>query len=55
LGSAFRDLNSNSARTFNDGVIGLLGVTRIGIFYIGGSIGERGEKKVFFRFGRFLL
>ena len=55
LGSAFRDLNSNSARTFNDGVIGLLGVTRIGLFYIGGSIGERGEKKVFFRFGRFVL
>ena len=35
-----------------DGVIGLLGATRIGVVFVGGSIGDQGAIKLLFRVGR---
>ncbi|HSA93570.1 MAG TPA: patatin-like phospholipase family protein [Terriglobales bacterium] len=50
MGDAFDD--AANANTFHDVALGLMGVTRLGVYYVGGSVGEQGEKKVFFRFGR---
>lgn len=50
MGDAFDDVDA--ANTFHDVALGVMGVTRLGVFYVGGSVGEQGEKKVFFRFGR---
>jgi NTE family protein len=50
LGSAFDTLGR--ANPFNDGLLGLTAQTPLGGVFIGGSIGEQGERKVFFRIGR---
>ncbi len=36
----------------HDGLIGLLGNTPMGVFFIGGAVGDQGERKVLFRLGR---
>lgn len=38
---------------FNDGVLGVVAETGIGVLFFGGSYGESGERKVFFRLGRY--
>jgi NTE family protein len=40
------------ARPRQDGIVGLLGATRIGVVFLGGSIGDQGAAKVLFRVGR---
>jgi NTE family protein len=40
------------ARPRQDGIAGLLGATRIGVVFLGGSIGDQGSAKVLFRVGR---
>ncbi|MGJ5820457.1 patatin-like phospholipase family protein [Paludibaculum fermentans] len=40
-------------RPFNDGVAGLIRETPIGVVFLGGSVGERGERKIFISIGRF--
>lgn len=37
---------------FHDGALGLLSETPLGVFFFGGSVGESGERKMFFRIGR---
>jgi NTE family protein len=51
IGNAFT--SSDPPRPFNDGVIGLIRETPVGVVFFGGSLGERGEKKVFITVGRF--
>lgn len=51
LGNAFT--SGDPRRPFHDGVAGLIRETPIGVVFFGGSIGERGEKKVFVTVGRF--
>ncbi len=51
LGNAFT--SGDPPRPFNDGVAGLIRDTPIGVVFLGGSFGERGEKKVFITVGRF--
>jgi NTE family protein len=50
LGNAFDDLRR--ANPFHDGVIGLVAETPLGGVFLGGSIGEQGRRKFFFRVGR---
>jgi len=51
IGNAFT--SGDPLRPFNDGVVGLIRETPIGVVFFGGSFGERGEKKVFISVGRF--
>lgn len=37
----------------HSGSLGLVGETAIGMFYIGGALGDRGDRRLFFRIGRF--
>ena len=50
-GNAFT--SGDPPRPFHDGVIGLIGNSPAGVVFFGGSIGGRGEKKVFVSVGRF--
>ncbi|MBI3483829.1 MAG: patatin-like phospholipase family protein [Acidobacteria bacterium] len=50
LGSAFRDVNQGSP--FHDGIFGVASETPLGGFFVGGSVGQNGEHKLFFRLGR---
>ena len=50
IGNAF--FRHQSANPFQDGAIGVVGETFIGVFFFGGSVGEDGEHKIFFRLGR---
>ena len=45
--------NTSTPRPFNDGVMGITGETPLGLFFFGGSVGERGFKTVLFRLGRY--
>ena len=51
IGNAFT--SGDPPRPFNDGVVGLIRQTPIGVVFVGGSFGERGEKKIFITVGRF--
>lgn len=51
LGNAFT--SGDPPRPFNNGVLGLIRETPVGVVFFGGSLGERGEKKVFISVGRF--
>ncbi len=42
-------------RPFNDGVVGLIRETPVGVVFLGGSVGERGERKIFISIGRFFF
>jgi len=37
----------------HSGAIGLMGETQFGVVFFGAAIGDRGERKIFFRLGRF--
>jgi NTE family protein len=50
LGQAFNTMTV--ASPFHNGVIGLASETPLGGFFFGGSIGQNGERKMFFRLGR---
>jgi hypothetical protein len=41
-----------AARPRQDGVIGLLGATRIGTIFLGAAVGDEGPRKILFRVGR---
>ena len=43
-------LTENDAR--QDGLVGMLGDTRIGLIFLGASIGDQGAVKILFRVGR---
>ena len=51
LGNAFT--SGDPPRPFHDGVAGLIRQTPLGVVFLGGSFGERGEKKIFLTVGRF--
>lgn len=51
VGKAF--YKGQSAQPFVDGTFGVISETGIGVIYLGGAFGERGERKVFFRLGRY--
>lgn len=51
LGNAWA--GTHFARPRHSGSIGLLGETAIGMIYFGGAIGDRGDRRLFFRLGRF--
>lgn len=44
---------SSLIRPRHSGSLGLMGETAIGMVYIGGAIGDRGDRRLFFRLGRF--
>jgi len=44
---------SDLIRPRHSGSIGLMGETAIGMVYFGGAIGDRGDRRLFFRLGRF--
>ncbi|MFN8007118.1 MAG: patatin-like phospholipase family protein [Terriglobia bacterium] len=50
IGNAF--FEHQSANPYQDGTIGIVGETFIGVFFLGGSVGESGEHKIVFRLGR---
>ena len=50
IGNAF--FRHQSANPFQDGAFGIVGETFIGVIFFGGSVGEGGERKIFFRLGR---
>ncbi len=50
VGSAFRDVRLSNS--FHSGTIGFMTESPIGGIFIGASLGEGGERKVFFRMGR---
>ncbi len=50
-GNAF--FSTSDANPFFDGVAGVIGETPLGVVFVGGSIGESGNRKVFFHLGRF--
>jgi NTE family protein len=50
LGSAWRD--GQTAKPYHSGAAGVLGETLVGVMFLGGSVGDKGERKVFFRLGR---
>ena len=50
VGNAF--FRHQSANPFQDGAVGIVGETFIGVIFFGGSVGEDGERKIFFRLGR---
>jgi hypothetical protein len=37
----------------HSGTLGILGETQFGVVFFGGAIGDRWERKLFFRLGRF--
>jgi NTE family protein len=51
LGNAWT--GSESYRPRHSGSLGLMGETAIGMVYFGGAIGDRGDRRLFFRLGRF--
>lgn len=51
MGNAFTA--GDPLRPINDGVVGLIRETPMGVVFFGGSVGERGEKKIFISVGRF--
>jgi NTE family protein len=50
VGSSFRDVRQSSP--FHSGTFGFLSESPIGGIFVGASMGENGERKVFFRLGR---
>lgn len=44
---------SSLIRPRHSGSLGLMGETAIGMIYLGGAIGDRGDRRLFFRLGRF--
>ncbi len=50
IGNAF--FQHQSANPFQDGSFGIVGETIIGVIFFGGSVGEDGDAKIFFRLGR---
>jgi NTE family protein len=50
IGNAF--FRHQSASPFQDGSFGIVGETFIGVIFFGGSVGEDGDAKIFFRLGR---
>ena len=46
-------MRDGSPRPFSDGLLGITGDTPLGLFFFGGSIGERGYKSILFRLGRY--
>ncbi len=44
--------NPAQARPFYDASLGLYGVTRLGVVFVGGSLGDSGERKLFVQVGR---
>jgi len=51
MGNAFT--TGDPPRPFNDGVVGLIRQTPVGVLFFGASFGERGERKLFITVGRF--
>ncbi|MEZ5354583.1 MAG: patatin-like phospholipase family protein [Bryobacteraceae bacterium] len=51
MGAAFQD--RSKARPFHNGTAGFAGETAIGVLFLGGAWGEQGQKKLFFRLGRY--
>jgi hypothetical protein len=51
MGSSFLSYQGTQ-RPFNDGVLGLMGETPLGFLFFGGSYGEQGLRKFYFRLGR---
>ena len=41
-----------SNRPRQDGLVGFVGETQLGVIFLGGSIGDQGDMKVLFRLGR---
>jgi NTE family protein len=41
-----------TAKPRHDGLIGLVGATQLGVIFLGGSIGDQGDRKILFRLGR---
>jgi NTE family protein len=50
IGNAF--FRHQSANPFQDGSFGIVGETFVGVIFFGGSVGEDGDRKIFFRLGR---
>jgi NTE family protein len=50
LGNAYT--NSQRANAFHDGLLGIIAETPLGGIFVGGSVGEQGHRKFFFRVGR---
>jgi NTE family protein len=50
LGNAW--LDGGSAKPYHSGAAGVLGETFVGVMFLGGSVADKGERKVFFRLGR---
>ncbi|HUO33383.1 MAG TPA: patatin-like phospholipase family protein [Candidatus Acidoferrum sp.] len=50
LGSAYS--NNTQSQLFQDGVLGWVSVTRLGVLFLGGSYGSNGQGRIFFRLGR---
>lgn len=42
-----------STNPYNSALVGISGETNIGVLFFGGGFGERGERKIIFRLGRF--
>lgn len=51
MGNAFSA--RDPLRPFHDGVAGIIRETPVGVVFLGGSLGERGERKIFISIGRF--
>ena len=51
LGSAFN--TGGRYKPYHDGVAGIVGETPIGVLFLGGAYGEQGQRKLFFRLGRY--
>ncbi len=51
LGSAFN--TGGRYKPYHDGVAGIVGETPIGVLFVGGAYGEQGQRKLFFRLGRY--
>lgn len=51
LGNAWS--GTHFAQPRHSGSVGLLGETAIGMVYFGGGLGDRGDRRLFFRLGRF--
>jgi len=50
VGSAYS--NDVPAQVFQDGVLGWVSVTRLGVLFLGGSYGNNSQGRIFFRLGR---
>ncbi|HTV59468.1 MAG TPA: patatin-like phospholipase family protein [Verrucomicrobiae bacterium] len=51
LGNAY-STDEEQSSVYQDGVLGWVTVTRLGVLFIGGSYGNNGQGRVFFRLGR---